>query len=248
MRQYGLIGKRLGHSFSQRYFEEKFATLGRFDCRYNLFELPSLDGFREFVDAVPDLMGLNVTIPYKQAVMPLLDELDPEAEAVGAVNTVRVWREDGKLRLAGYNTDVEGFRRSLAGHPLPRRALVLGTGGAAAAVTYVLRQWGVEYKMVSRNPSEGQLGYGEITPALLREWSWLINCTPVGMCPEENTCLPLPYEALSEHNFLYDLVYNPEETLFLKRGRERGALTQNGLTMLHLQADAAWEIWNLSRR
>ncbi len=248
MRQYGLIGKRLGHSFSQRYFEEKFATLGRFDCRYNLFELPSLDGFREFVDAVPNLMGLNVTIPYKQAVMPLLDELDPEAEAVGAVNTVRVWREDGKLRLAGYNTDVEGFRRSLAGHPLPRRALVLGTGGAAAAVTYVLRQWGVEYKMVSRNPSEGQLGYGEITPALLREWSWLINCTPVGMCPEENTCLPLPYEALSEHNFLYDLVYNPEETLFLKRGRERGALTQNGLTMLHLQADAAWEIWNLSRR
>ena len=200
MRQYGLIGKRLGHSFSQRYFEEKFATLGRFDCRYNLFELPSLDGFREFVDAVPDLMGLNVTIPYKQAVMPLLDELDPEAEAVGAVNTVRVWREDGKLRLAGYNTDVEGFRRSLAGHPLPRRALVL------------------------------------------------INCTPVGMCPDENTCPPLPYEALSEHNFLYDLVYNPEETLFLKRGRERGALTQNGLTMLHLQADAAWEIWNLSRR
>lgn len=248
MRQYGLIGKRLGHSFSQRYFEEKFATLGRFDCRYNLFELPSLDGFREFVDAVPDLMGLNVTIPYKQAVMPLLDELDPEAEAMGAVNTVRVWREDGNLRLAGYNTDVEGFRRSLAGHPLPRRALVLGTGGAAAAVTYVLRQWGVEYKMVSRNPSEEQLGYGEITPALLREWPWLINCTPVGMCPEENTCLPLPYEALSEHNFLYDLVYNPEETLFLKRGRERGALTQNGLTMLHLQADAAWEIWNLSRR
>lgn len=248
MRQYGLIGKRLGHSFSQRYFEEKFATLGRFDCRYNLYELPSLDGFREFVNVVPDLMGLNVTIPYKQAVMPLLDELDLEAEAVGAVNTVRVWREDGKLRLAGYNTDVEGFRRSLAGHPLPRRALVLGTGGAAAAVTYVLRQWGVEYKMVSRNPSEEQLGYGEITPALLREWSWLINCTPVGMCPEENTCLPLPYEALSEHNFLYDLVYNPEETLFLKRGRERGALTQNGLTMLHLQADAAWEIWNLSRR
>lgn len=248
MRQYGLIGKRLGHSFSQRYFEEKFATLGRFDCRYNLYELPSLDGFREFVDAVPDLMGLNVTIPYKQAVMPLLDELDPEAEAVGAVNTVRVWREDGNLRLAGYNTDVEGFRRSLAGHPLPRRALVLGTGGAAAAVTYVLRQWGVEHKMVSRNPSEGQLGYEEITPALLREWPWLINCTPVGMCPEENTCLPLPYEALSEHNFLYDLVYNPEETLFLRRGRERGALTQNGLTMLHLQADAAWEVWNLSRR
>ncbi len=248
MRQYGLIGKRLGHSFSQRYFEEKFASAGRFDCRYNLYELPSLDGFREFADAVPDLMGLNVTIPYKQAVMPLLDELDPEAEAVGAVNTVRVWREEGKLRLAGYNTDVEGFRRSLAGHPIPRRALVLGTGGAAAAVAYVLRQWGVEYKMVSRRPSEGQTGYEEITPSLVCEWPWLINCTPVGMFPDVEICPPLPYESLTGDNFLYDLVYNPEETLFLKRGRECGAATQNGLQMLHLQADAAWEIWNSSRK
>lgn len=248
MRQYGLIGKCLGHSFSQRYFEEKFASLGRFDCRYALYELPSLEGFRDFVASIPDLMGLNVTVPYKQSVMPLLDKLDPEAEAVGAVNTVRVWREEGRLRLEGCNTDVEGFRRSLAGRPLPLRALVLGTGGAAAAVTYVLRQWGVEHKTVSRNPSEGQLGYGEITPTLLKEWPWLINCTPVGMYPDNNTCPPLPYEALSEHNFLYDLVYNPEETLFLRRGRERGALTQNGLTMLHLQADAAWEVWNLSRR
>ena len=248
MRQYGLIGKMLGHSFSQRYFEEKFALTGRFDCRYNLYELPSLEGFREFVDAVPDLMGLNVTIPYKQAVMPLLDELDPEAEAVGAVNTVRVRREEGRLRLAGYNTDVEGFRRSLAGHPLPPRALVLGTGGAAAAVTYVLRQWGVEYKMVSRRPTAEQAAYGEITPALVREWPWLINCTPVGMYPDVETCPPVPYEALTGNNFLYDLVYNPEETLFLRRGRERGALTQNGLKMLHLQADAAWEIWNLSRK
>lgn len=248
MRQYGLIGKSLGHSFSQRYFEEKFASIGRFDCRYNLYELPSLDGFREFVDAVPDLMGLNVTIPYKQAVMPLLDELDPEAEAVGAVNTVRVRREEGRLRLTGYNTDVEGFRRSLAGHPLPHRALVLGTGGAAAAVTYVLRQWGVEYKMVSRRPTGEQIGYEAITPAMIGEWLWLIHCTPVGMYPDVETCPPVPYEALTGNNFLYDLVYNPEETLFLRRGRERGALTQNGLKMLHLQADAAWEIWNLSRK
>ena len=168
--------------------------------------------------------------------------------AVGAVNTVRVRREEGRLRLTGYNTDVEGFRRSLAGHPLPHRALVLGTGGAAAAVTYVLRQWGVEYKMVSRRPTGGQIGYEATTPAMIGEWLWLIHCTPVGMYPDVETCPPVPYEALTGNNFLYDLVYNPEETLFLRRGRERGALTQNGLKMLHLQADAAWEIWNLSRK
>jgi len=248
MRQYGLIGKTLGHSFSQRYFEEKFASLGRFDCQYTLYELPTLEGFRDFVESIPDLMGLNVTIPYKQAVMPLLDDLDPEAESVGAVNTIRVRRDEGVLRLTGFNTDVEGFRRSMAGHPLPDRALVLGTGGAAAAITYVLQQWNVDYKLVSRCPVKGQLGYDDLTAKGILEWPWIINCTPVGMSPNESTCPPLPYEALTENHFLYDLVYNPVETLFLKQGNERGALTQNGLQMLYGQADAAWDIWNANRR
>jgi len=248
MRQYGLIGKKLGHSFSQRYFDEKFVSLGRFDCRYALYELPSLEGFRSFVDSIPNLMGLNVTIPYKQSIISLLDDIDPEAEAVGAVNTVRVQRDEGVLRLTGYNTDVEGFRRSLAGHPLPHRALVLGTGGAAAAVTYVLQQWKVDYKLVSRHPAEGQLGYDELTAEIVKEWPWIINCTPIGMFPDVDNCPPIPYEALTENNFLYDLIYNPEETLFLKHGYKRGASIQNGLQMLHRQADAAWEIWNPSRK
>ena len=248
MRQYGLIGKHLEHSFSQCYFEEKFVSEGRFDCRYALYELPSLEGFREFVASIPDLMGLNVTVPYKQRVIPLLDELDPEAEVVGAVNTIRISRENGALKLYGHNTDVEGFRRSLAECPVPSRALVLGTGGAAAAVAYVLRQWGVAYKTVSRRPSGEQIGYGEITDTMLKEWPWVIHCTPLGMFPKGEECPPLPYEALAEDNFLYDLVYNPEETLFLRKGRERGARTQNGIGMLHLQADAAWKIWSANRK
>ncbi|MBO4503600.1 MAG: shikimate dehydrogenase [Bacteroidales bacterium] len=248
MRQFGLIGKTLGHSFSQRYFEEKFAALGRFDCHYALYELPEIGCFREFVASTPNLRGLNVTIPYKQSIMPLLDEIDAEAEAVGAVNTVKVLHERDRQRLVGYNTDVEGFRRSLAGQPLPSRALVFGTGGAAAAITHVLKQWGVEYKMVSRHPLDAMIGYDEVTGAMLKECPWLINCTPVGMWPDVEECLPLPYEALTERHFLYDLVYNPEETLFLQQGGKRGARVQNGLRMLQLQADAAWEIWNLSRR
>jgi Shikimate 5-dehydrogenase len=248
MRQYGLIGKSLGHSFSQRYFEEKFIALGRFDCRYALYELPEIGQLREFVASIPDLCGFNVTIPYKQSVMPFLDEIDEVAEAVGAVNTVRVLREGGRQRLVGYNTDVEGFRRSLAGQTLPTRALVFGTGGAAAAVVHVLQQWGVEYRMVSRHPSEAVIGYEDVTGAMLKDWPWLVNCTPVGMWPNVEGCLPLPYEALTERNYLYDLVYNPEETLFLQQGGKRGARVQNGLRMLQLQADAALEIWNLSRR
>lgn len=248
MRQYGLIGKTLGHSFSQRYFEEKFAALERFDCRYVLYELPEIAHFREFAASVPDLCGLNVTIPYKQSIMPLLDEIDAEAESVGAVNTVKVLREGRTMRLVGYNTDVEGFRRSLAGQPLPKRALVFGTGGAAAAVVYVLRQWGVEYKMVSRHPAGDMIGYEDVSGAMLKDWPWILNCTPVGMWPGVGECLPLPYEALTERHFLYDLVYNPKETLFLRQGAERGARVQNGLDMLRFQADAAWEIWNLSRK
>ena len=244
MRQYGLIGKTLGHSFSQTYFQQKFAAENRPDCRYDNFELPAIDHLRTFVLQHPDLQGFNVTIPYKKEILPLLDELDPEAEQIGAVNTVRVLRDGSVIRLIGYNTDVEGFRLSLAGTPLPSRALILGTGGAAAAVTFVLRQLDVTCLTVSRHPNEKQISYAQLTPDIIRQHPLIVNCTPVGMFPHVMDCPPLPYEAITAKHFLYDLIYNPEETPFLREGRLRGARTQNGLPMLRLQAEAAWKIWN----
>ena len=243
MRIYGLIGQSLGHSFSKRYFEDKFAHEQRFDCRYELFELPTIEHLTLLIEQHPDLIGFNVTIPYKQQIIPYLDEIDPEALRVGAVNTVRVTRADGKFKLFGYNTDIEGFRKSLVGQPLPAAALVLGSGGAAAAVTFVLRQWNVPYKIVSRRPHNEQLLYEQLTPAILTTHTWIINCTPVGMFPNVESKPSLPYEALTPQHFLYDLTYNPSVTAFLKEGAKRNCRTQNGLQMLYLQADAAWRIW-----
>lgn len=244
MRIYGLIGERLGHSFSKRYFEKKFADEKRFDCRYELFELPSIDQLGHLLEAVPDLSGFNVTIPYKQAILPLLDEIDVEAARVGAVNTVCVTRTSGKTKLSGFNTDVEGFRCSMAGMPLPARALVLGTGGAAAAVTFVLNQWNVPFQQVSRHPHNDQLAYSSLTPKLIADHPFIINCTPVGMFPLVDVKPEIPYDYVSIEHFLYDLIYNPLETKFLQEGKSRGARTQNGLRMLHLQAEASWRIWN----
>lgn len=248
MRQYGLIGKTLGHSFSALYFARKFSAEGRNDCRYELFELSTLERLRTFVKEHPDLQGFNVTIPYKRDILPWLDSIDPEAEEIGAVNTVRVIREEDEVRLVGFNTDAEGFRLSLAGKPLIGSALVLGSGGAAAAVTHTLRQLGVPYHIVSRTPTEGQLSYAQITPDRLSHISLIVNCTPLGTTPDIHSFPPLPYEAITPQHFLYDLVYNPEETAFLREGKLRGARTQNGLQMLYLQADASWRIWNVPIR
>ncbi|MCR4738234.1 MAG: shikimate dehydrogenase [Bacteroidales bacterium] len=248
MRQYGLIGKTLGHSFSQAYFQQKFAAENRPDCRYDNFELPTIDFLRTFVLQHPDLQGFNVTIPYKKVILPFLDELDPEAEQIGAVNTVRVLRDGQGPRLVGFNTDAEGFRLSLAGASLPSRALILGTGGATAAVTFVLQRLDVECLLVSRHPDEKQISYAQLTPDIIRQHPLIVNCTPVGMHPHVTDCPPLPYEAITAEHFLYDLIYNPEETLFLREGRLRGARTQNGTRMLHLQAEAAWNIWNQPKR
>lgn len=244
MRVYGLIGEHLGHSFSKSFFEEKFDNEQRFDCRYKLFELPNIYSLKELLRAEPALSGFNVTIPYKQQILPFLDEVDPEAERVGAVNTVRVVRESGEMKLIGYNTDVEGFRRSLAGKPLPSRALVLGTGGAAAAVSFVLEQWQVPYRKVSRNPKNGQLSYAALNAEWIAETHFIINCTPVGMWPLTKAKPNVPFDAIGPKHFLYDLIYNPLETAFLQEGRQRGARIQNGLDMLHLQAEASWQIWN----
>ncbi|MBR1712556.1 MAG: shikimate dehydrogenase [Alloprevotella sp.] len=249
---YGLVGYPLGHSFSAQYFAEKFAREGR-DAAYANFPMERVPDLHAFAAERPQLRGLNVTIPHKQAVIPQLDALSPEAEAIGAVNVVRVERGGGAgagadgVRLVGYNTDAVGFRESL--EPLltgvERRALVLGTGGASRAVAHGLRQLGIAVRLVSRTRrGEGCVSYADVTPEVLAGHLLVVNCSPVGMHPRTEDAPAIPYAALTPRHLLYDLVYNPLETAFLRRGRERGARTKNGLEMLHRQAEAAWRIWN----
>lgn len=259
MKTYGLIGKSLNHSYSKSYFEEKFAREGIKDCCYRLFELPTIEQLPDFIASEPTLRGFNVTIPYKKSILDYLDELSPEAAAIGAVNVVkrvyevhgvkevhevqRVKGESG-VWLKGYNTDAEGFAMSLEGVELPERALVLGTGGAASAVGFVLRQRGIPFLQVSRTPGQGDITYAEVTGQILHDYPLLINCTPVGTSGNVDQQLTLPFEAITTRHFLYDLVYNPDVTPFLREGMRRVARVQNGLKMLHSQAEAAWRIWN----
>ena len=242
MHQLGLIGKSLSHSFSKIYFEEKFRRENIPDFSYDLFELSDIQQITDFIRQHPDLIGFNVTIPYKQTIIPYLDELSEEASAVGAVNTVTVQHIDGKTFTKGHNTDTIGFRQTLADVELPDHALVLGTGGAAAAVTYVLECRDCQCTAVSRNPERG-LPYPELTPGLVAAHRLIVNCTPLGTYPNINEKPDIPYEGISGNHFLYDLVYNPSETAFLKEGILRGAKVQNGLPMLHAQAEAAWSLF-----
>lgn len=242
---YGLVGYPLGHSFSASFFSEKFRNES-VDARYDNYEMPTVDGLRRLVDEDVKLRGLNVTIPHKQAVIPLLDALSAEARAIGAVNVIRIRRdESGDAVLEGHNSDVVGFVDSL--RPLlcehHRRALVLGTGGASRAIVYGLRSLGIHPTYVSRTPSEGMLTYAELTPEVMAENTVIVNCSPVGMSPHTDKCPDIPYHLLTSRHLLYDLVYNPLETRFLALGREQGAVVKNGLEMLHLQALAAWNIW-----
>ena len=239
MRQFGLIGKSLSHSFSKIYFEEKFRREHIEDATYSLFELDDIKNIKDFIRQHPDLVGFNVTIPYKQQIIPFLDELSDEAQAVGAVNTVVIQHIENQIITKGYNTDTIGFRQSLQGITLPKRALVLGTGGAASAVMYVLEQLGCTCTVVSRNPERG-LPYSALTPEIIHQHKFIVNCTPVGTFPNINEKPDIPYEGISGEHFLYDLVYNPSETAFLKEGILRSAKVQNGLKMLHAQAEAAW--------
>lgn len=265
MNTYGLIGKSLKHSFSQLFFEAKFKKEALADCQYRLFELPDIADLAQLLLSEHDLRGFNVTIPYKKSILPYLDELSPEAAAIGAVNVVKrvkevqgvnevhgvkLVKEEKRVKgvwLKGYNTDAEGFALSLEGVELPERALVLGTGGAASAVSFVLRQRGIPFLQVSRTSGRGDLTYAEVTEKVLRDYRFVINCTPVGTLGEQQRLLPLPYDALTSEHFLYDLVYNPGVTPFLEKGIQYGARTQNGLKMLHLQAEAAWRIWQNSK-
>jgi shikimate dehydrogenase len=242
---YGLIGYPLGHSFSITYHNQRFADEG-INAKYLNFEIPSIDDLFEVLDSNPELKGLNVTIPYKEKVIPFLDYVSPEARAIGAVNVIKVVHEGRKVLLKGYNSDVIGFTKSI--EPMledyHKKALVLGTGGASKAVAYGLRSLGVEPVFVSRYERPDTIQYQRITPEVVKEYNVIVNCTPLGMYPKNDTCPDLPYEALDEKNILYDLIYNPDETLFMKRGAEHGAQTKNGLEMLLLQAFASWEFWN----
>ncbi|WP_207432984.1 shikimate dehydrogenase family protein [Sabulibacter ruber] len=241
--EYGLIGYRLSHSFSQKYFTEKFQSEGIANSVYHLFELDSIAEFPQLLKAHPNLRGLNVTIPYKEAVIPFLDELEPAAARIGAVNVVKF--ENG--RLIGHNSDYQGFMQSLQNfyHCYSQsQALILGTGGAAKAVKAALEYLNISYKVVSREKRPGGLTYQELTPSVISSVSLIINTTPVGTYPKVDEAPDIPYHLLSSHHYLYDLVYNPAETLFMKRGKEMGAKTINGYEMLCLQAEVAWQIWN----
>lgn len=243
MREFGLIGKTLSHSFSKIYFEEKFRREQIEDATYSLFEIADIKDITDFLRQHPNMVGFNVTIPYKQTIIPYLDALSEEAASVGAVNTVAVQHIDGKTVTKGFNTDIIGFRHSLENVELPDQALILGTGGAAAAVTYVLECRDCQCAAVSRNPERG-LSYPELTPELIEAHKLIVNCTPLGTYPNINEKPDIPYDGISGEHFLYDLVYNPSETAFLKEGIRRGAKVQNGLQMLYAQAEAAWDIWH----
>ena len=246
MDKYGLIGFPLGHSFSISYFNEKFEN-EHINAQYINFEIPSIDGLTEILDRNPELRGLNVTIPYKEQVMKYLDAISPEAEAIGAVNVIRVTHKGDKVYLKGFNSDVIGFTRSIEPllQPAQKKALILGTGGASKAIHYGLKSLNMQTIFVSRTRhGDGFITYEEVTPELVKEYNVIINCTPVGMYPHADECPKLPYEAMDTHTLLYDLIYNPDETLFLKRGREQGATVKNGLEMLLLQAFASWDFWN----
>ena len=246
MDKYGLIGFPLGHSFSISYFNQKFADEG-IDAEYVNFEIPNIDELQEILDMNPDLRGLNVTIPYKEKVIPFLDNISPEAQAIGAVNVIRVTHEGKNVKLKGFNSDVIGFTQSI--EPMidkkwHQKALVLGTGGASKAISYGLKSLGIEPVYVSRYQRPGTIQYEQITAEVVKEYNVIVNCTPLGMYPHVEECPLLPYEAMDAHTILYDLIYNPDETLFMKKGRERGADVKNGLEMLLLQAFASWEMWN----
>lgn len=249
---YGLIGYPLSHSFSKRYFGEKFERENIFDCSYELFPLEKIEELEPLLKT-ENLVGLNVTIPYKLDVIPYLDDLDPRTAArIGAVNTIRIY-PDGSTR--GYNTDYYGFKNSLEDWLDHRgedknslRALVLGTGGSSKAVTTALEDLQIPFTQVSRSAGENLLTYEEINAEVLEAHRLIVNTTPLGMSPNTEVAPPIPYEHLTARHYLYDLIYNPGETLFLRKGSEKGAATMNGLTMLHLQAEKSWSIWNEEER
>ena len=246
MDQYGLIGNPLKHSFSQGFFNDKFRA-ENIDAEYINFEIPTIEEFKSIIKNNPQLKGLNVTIPYKEQVIPYLDQLSENARLIGAVNVVKIERiKKSKTKLTGYNSDIIGFKDSIQPllQPHHTQALILGTGGSAKAVYYGLKQLGVEGTYVSREKSSNSvLTYSELNEDIIKTHTVIVNCTPVGMWPDVDNCPNIPYQLLTKEHLLYDLLYNPNETLFMKKGKEQGAKVKNGLEMLLLQAFASWEFW-----
>ena len=247
MRLFGLTGFPLSHSFSAEYFRNKFEAEGITDAVYRLFPMDNISLIPRLITENTELQGFNVTIPYKVAILPQLTHLSDEAAAVGAVNCVKIHRNEHGVELTGYNTDVYGFRETLAPllKPWHNKALVLGTGGAAKAVCYTLKELGIDFRLVSRSQQkESSLHYTELNEKIISSHLLIINTTPAGMYPNTDICPEIPYGFLNSKHLLYDLIYNPAETLFLRRGREAGTCTVNGLRMLELQAEKSWAIWN----
>ena len=244
MKLFGLIGFPLEHSFSKKYFTEKFLREG-IDALYALYELKNIDEFSALKNK-ENLCGLNVTIPYKQQIIPFLDELDETASEIGAVNVIKFIREDDRLKLKGYNTDTYGFVQSIEPYikSCHKKALILGTGGASLAINYSLRKLGIQTMFVSRSPKIGQLAYNELNKEILSDYLLVVNASPVGTYPRVDECPDIPYQFLTPDHLLFDAVYNPAETLFLKKGKAQGAFCLNGEMMLIGQAEAAWKIWN----
>ena len=247
MKQYGIIGYPLGHSFSGKYFTGKFRRENLVDCRFENFEIDNVGLFKSIISKNPELRGLSVTIPYKRSIMSFLDSINAEAKKIDAVNCIKIDKRGEKRILTGYNTDIYGFEHSFVPllKPHHKKALILGSGGASKAVVYVLEKLEIDYLIVTRTPHGCKhIRYGVLHKEIMKEHNIIINTTPLGMFPDINSKPDIPYEFISEDSFLSDLVYNPEMTLFLKKGSEQGATVKNGLEMLHLQAEKAWEIWN----
>ncbi|HRJ40087.1 MAG TPA: shikimate dehydrogenase, partial [Flavobacteriales bacterium] len=236
----------LTHSFSKSYFEQKFKAENISDALYGNYPLAAISEVAALIENTPELAGINVTIPFKESIIPFLTELTPEAERIGAVNAVKIIRKQGITKTIGYNTDVYGFRMSLKPFLTSQhyRALVLGTGGASKAVVYALMELGIQVATVSREKGKGDLTWAEISEPLIRNYPLIINTTPLGMHPQTENYPPIPYSGIGKEHLLFDLIYNPDLTLFLTKGKAKGATVLNGLTMLKLQAEKSWEIWN----
>jgi shikimate dehydrogenase len=242
-RLFGLIGKNIGYSFSKKYFTDKFEKEELTDCLYENFDLQAISQFPKIIRENPTLKGLNVTIPYKEKIIPFLDKLNKKATKIGAVNCIKITKK-GKLK--GYNTDYYGFKKSLEPllQPHHQKALILGTGGASKAIAFALEELGILYTFVSRSKREDALDYKFINATTFDNYQLIINCTPIGTLPNIEECPPIPYDFFTEEHIAFDLIYNPEETEFLKRAKAKNAVTKNGYEMLVLQAEKGWKIWN----
>ena len=242
--KFGLLGKNISYSFSSGYFTKKFEKLNLKKHKYVNFDIPEIKDFPSIIEETPNLKGMNVTIPYKEEVIQYLDKLDETAKEIGAVNTIKFTKRGD---LKGYNTDIFGFENSikpfLKKHH--KKALILGTGGASKAVAYAFKRNDIKFKFVSRNPSEkNQISYKDLSEEILEEYTVIVNCSPIGTFPNVNDAPKIPYQFISDKHLLFDLIYNPEETAFLKKGKEKGAAIKNGYQMLELQAEEAWRIWD----